>query len=108
VGEELSILQQSINPHDTIILTPFSGIAFPLEHMVHLAAAAGKDGDEPLAVSANNGLWRQWQWGGSGAEGVDCWGGRWQALGGRAVPLGDRWRRGRATRSAAVAAMVYF
>jgi hypothetical protein len=63
VGEELSIPQHSIVPHNTIILTPFSSIAFPLEHVIHPAAAAGEDGDGPsTTVSANNGLWRQRQW----------------------------------------------
>ncbi len=95
MGEELSIPRHSIDPRDTIILTPFSGIAFPLEHLIHPAAVAGEDGDGLLTtVSANNGLWRQRQWGGSGAEGADRWGGRWGALGGRAAPPGDRWRRG--------------
>jgi hypothetical protein len=103
VGEELSIPRYSIDPRDTITLAPFSGIAFPLEHVIHPAAVAGEDGDRPsMTVSANNGLWRQRQWGGSSAEGVDRWGGCWRALGGRAVPPGDRWRRGRATQSAVV------
>ncbi len=109
MGEELSIPRHSIDPRNTIILTPFSGIANPLEHVIHPAAAAGEDGDGPsTTVSANNGLWRRLQWGGSGAEGADRWGGRWRALGGRAVPPGDRWWRGRATRLAAAEAMEYF
>jgi hypothetical protein len=109
VGEELSIPRHSIDPRATIVLTLFSGIAFPLEHVIHPAEAAGEDGDGPsTTLSANKGLWRRWQWGGSGAEGADRWGGRWRALGGKAAPPGDRWRRGRATRSAAAAAMEYF
>ncbi len=43
--EELSIPQHSIDPRDTIILMPSSGILFPLEHVIHPAAAAGEDGD---------------------------------------------------------------
>ncbi len=109
MGEELSILQHSINPRDTIILTPSSGIIFPLERMIHPAAAVGEDGDGPLrTVCVINGLWRQRQWGGSGAEGADCWWGGGGMLGGRAVPPGDKWRRGRATRLAAAAATEYF
>ncbi len=70
--EELNIPRRSIDPRNTIILTPFSSIAFPLEHVIHPAAAAGEDGDRLLTmVSANNGLWQQQQWGGSGAEGLD-------------------------------------
>jgi hypothetical protein len=45
VGEELNIPRRSIDPRDTIILTPFSSIAFPLEHVIHPAAAAGEDGE---------------------------------------------------------------
>jgi hypothetical protein len=109
VGEELSILQHSINPGDTIILMPSSGIIFPLEHVIHPAAAAGEDGDGlSTVVCVINDLWRQQQWGGSGAKGADCWWSRAGTLGGRAVPPGDRWRRGRATRLAAVAATKYF
>jgi hypothetical protein len=109
VGEELNIPQCSIDPRDTIILTPFSSIAFPLEHVIRPAGAAGEDGDGPsTTVSANNGLWWQRQWGGSGTEGLDCWGGRWRALGGRAAPPGDRWRRGRASKSAVAATMECF
>jgi hypothetical protein len=63
VREELNIPRRSINPRDTIILTPFSSIAFPLEHVIHPAAAAGEDGDGPSTkVSANNSLWRRRQW----------------------------------------------
>ncbi len=63
MGEELNIPQHSINPRDTIILKPFSSIAFPLEHLIHPAAAAGEDGDGPsMTVSANNGLWLRQQW----------------------------------------------
>ncbi len=63
MGEELNIPRRSIDPHDTIILTPFSSIAFPLEHLIHPAAAAGEDGDGPsTTVSANNGLWLRRQW----------------------------------------------
>jgi hypothetical protein len=99
VGEELNIPQHSIDPRDTIILMPFSSIAFPLEHVIHPTAAAGEDGDGPLMmVSANNDLWWRWQWGGSGAEGLDHWGDCWRALGGRAAPPGDRWRWGRASK----------
>ncbi len=62
MGEELSIPRHSIDPCDTIILTPFSGITFPLEHVIHPAAAAGEDVDGPSTMSVNNGLWRQWHW----------------------------------------------
>ncbi len=63
MGEELNIPRRSIDPRDTIILMPFSSIAFPLEHVIHPAAAAGEDGDGPLTrVSANNGLWWRRQW----------------------------------------------
>jgi hypothetical protein len=63
VGEELNIPRRSIDPRDTKILTTFSSIAFPLEHLIHPAAAAGEDGDGPLTtVSVNNGLWLQRQW----------------------------------------------
>ncbi len=63
MGEELNILRRSIDPRDTIILMPFSSVAFPLEHVIHTAAAAGEDGDGPSrTVSANNGLWRRRQW----------------------------------------------
>ncbi len=88
MGEELNILRHSIDPRDTIILTPFSSIAFLLEHVIHPAAAAGEDGDGPsTTVSANNGLWRRRQWGGSGAEGLDRWG-----------VVGERWVEGRRLR----------
>jgi hypothetical protein len=63
VGEELNIPRRSIDPRATIILTPFSSIAFPLEHLIYPAAAAGEDGDGPsMTVSANNGLWLRRQW----------------------------------------------
>ncbi len=63
MGEELNIPRRSIDPRDTIILTSFSSIAFPLEHVIHPVAAAGEDGDGPsTTVSANNGLWRRRQW----------------------------------------------
>ncbi len=63
MGEERNIPQRSIDPRNTIILTPFSSIAFPLEHVIHPAAAAGEDGDGPsTTVSANNSLWRRRQW----------------------------------------------
>ncbi len=54
------------------------------------------------------GLWRQQQWGGSGAKGADCWWGWAGTLGGRAAPPGDRWQQGTATRLAAAAATEYF
>ena len=41
-------------------------------------------------------------------EGLDRWGGRWRAVGGRAAPPGDRWRRGRASKLAVVATMECF
>ncbi len=77
--------------------------------MIHPAAAAGEDSDGPLTtVCVINSLWQQLQWGGSGAKGADCWWGRAGMLGGRAAPLGDRWRWGRATRLAVAAATEYF
>ncbi len=109
MGEELSIPRHSIDPCDSIILMPSSGIVFPLEHVIHPAAAAREDGDGPLTtVCVINNLWRQRQWGGSGAEGADCWWGQAGTLGRRAAPPGDRWRLERATRLAVAAATEYF
>jgi hypothetical protein len=88
---------------------PSSSIVFPLEHVIHPAAAAGEDSDGlSTTVGVINNLWQQWQLGGSGAEGADRWWGRAGTLGGRAAPPGDGWWRGRATRLAAAAATEYF
>jgi hypothetical protein len=68
-----------------------------------------EDGDGPSTiVCVINNLWQQRQWGGSGAKGADHWWGWAGRLGGTVAPPGDRWRRGRVTRLAAVAATEYF
>ncbi len=95
--EKTCIPQHSFYPRDSILLTPFSGV-IPDDDVVSRAAVGGRRA--LIAVCRISVPWWQRKRGGSGDDGGD---GRWGwegALVRRAAPPGDRWRRGRALKSA--------